>query len=109
MINKFKKMKLKITENNNASLNICVSLFKKGNKSMIGCPGSIMYEVCYMFDSVMNQGMIWVKFDCCVNELTKALTFCCSLSSVGLESTRKKRIPKYYKPGVMGIEMTSFS
>ena len=48
-----------------------------------------MHEEYYTFDSVLNQGMIPVNFDGCVNKLTKVITSCCNFSLVGLESTRK--------------------
>ena len=65
-----------------------------------------MHEEYYTFDSVLNQGMIPVNFDGCVNKLTKVITSCCNFSLVGLESTRKGKILRYYQPEVMRTEIT---
>ena len=81
------------------------SSFSKDDKLIVEYAGLRRYKAYYMFDSVLNQGMIWVKFDCRVNELTKSFSSCCSLWLVGLESRRKKKISTYYQPGVMEPEM----
>ena len=84
-----------------------MSKFNKGDRLMVECTGSRIYEACYMFDSVLNQGMIWVNFDYCANKLTKAPTSCYVLILVTLVLIRKSKTPNYYQPGVIGTEMIS--
>ena len=69
-------------ENGNVHSTIIVSPNSRIVILIEECAGSRMYKTVYIFDSVLYQGMILVKFECFLNELTKALTYCCSLSLV---------------------------
>ena len=58
---------------NNSCL-LYISSYTEGRKTMVDCPGLRPYKASYLFDSIINQGMIWVKFDCRQNKLHKVLS-----------------------------------
>ena len=78
------------------------SNFTTGDKLLVEGVNSTLHEAKYMFDSIMNQGMIWVKFDSSFgNDLNKILSSICRTATAGM-GTRKKKASDYYGIGNKG-------
>ena len=73
---------------------------------MVDCPGLGQCEGIYLFDSIINLGMIWVKFDQHQNEFHKVLSsnYNFSIDSI---PTREGKATNFYQPGATRAENDS--
>ena len=65
--------------------NIEVFSYNTGDSIMVNCLGNRLYPVLYYFDSMINPGRIWVKFDCGGNKSHKVFFSICILETHSIE------------------------
>ena len=65
---------------------------------MVNYPGLGLYKAIYLFDNIINLGIIWVEFDFHQNEFHKVLSMNSNFSTDSVPAQKRKET-NIYQPG----------